>query len=226
MSQLIHDIETITTAGELGALLLESTLVKKYKPMYNSMLREARKMVVLFSSTDSNGFSTIKVKELDKIDVNETEKIIGIFKSKKQLKNHLFELSKQFNLCPKLLGLDHSKKLCFYYHLNICHGACDGKELNIKYNMRFTEAFHKYKLKRWIFDSPILVKEENEIKEGFIIDKWCLLGSVKSENDIYEIDQEYSFDLDTYKILSKYLSNPPKNLSINKFDLQKLNLTH
>lgn len=215
ISQEIKDIETIETAGELGALLLESTLVKKFQPIYNSMLREARKMILLLQTEDRDGYFSVTYKEVEQIDPDDTDKIIGIFKSFKQMRNHLYELSKQFSLCPKRLGLDHSKKVCFYYHLKQCFGACAGQELNIKYNMRFTEAFFKYKLKRWIFDSPVVIKEKGEREEAFIIDKWCLLGSIKNENDLSEITNEYRFDLDTYKILSKFLLNPPKNISIN-----------
>ncbi len=219
ISQEVRDIETITTAGELGALLLESTLVKKYQPLYNSMLREARKMILLIQTEDPDGYYSVDYKEVEKIDPHDTDKIIGIFKSFKQMRNHLYELSKQFSLCPKRLGLDHSKKTCFYYHLKQCYGACVGRELNIKYNMRFTQAFYKYKLKRWVFDSAVIIKEKGDREEAFIIDKWCLLGSVKSEDDMTNITNEYRFDLDTYKILTKFLLKPTSSISVNQFKL-------
>lgn len=219
ISQEIRNIKTVRTAGELGALLLESTLIKKFQPLYNKMLRDARKMILLLSDQNALGYSTVSIKEVDKIDPHDTDKIIGIFKSRKQLREHLHELSKQFNLCPKIMGLDHSKKNCFYYHLKICLGACSQKEDSIAYNMRFTQAFFKYKMKRWIYDSPVLIKEESDIEEAFVIDKWCLLGSIKSEDEFSNLQIDYSFDLDTYKILSKYLLNPPRNISIKKIDL-------
>ena len=216
ISQEVKDIEVVKTAGELGALLLESTLVKKYKPLYNSMLREARKMILLLETQDKDGYSSVSYKEVDHIELEDLDSIIGIFKSFRQMKDHLYELSKQFFLCPKRLGLDNSKKFCFSYHLQKCYGACNKKELQIKYNVRFTEAFSKYKLKRWIFDSPVLIKEKGELEEAFIVDKWCLLGSIKSEEEFGDISQEYIFDLDTYKILTKFLSHPPKTVCISR----------
>ncbi|MFZ0544662.1 MAG: excinuclease ABC subunit UvrC [Candidatus Promineifilaceae bacterium] len=39
----IHDIEIITTASDLEALLLETTLIKKYKPHYNIRLKDDKR---------------------------------------------------------------------------------------------------------------------------------------------------------------------------------------
>ena len=183
------------------------------------MLREARKMILLLETQDKDGYSSVSYKEVDHIELEDLDSIIGIFKSFRQMKDHLYELSKQFFLCPKRLGLDNSKKFCFSYHLQKCYGACNKKELQIKYNVRFTEAFSKYKLKRWIFDSPVLIKEKGELEEAFIVDKWCLLGSIKSEEEFGDISQEYIFDLDTYKILTKFLSHPPKTVSVSRLKL-------
>src|SRR5207248_1512466 len=47
ISQQIESIETITTAGELGALVKESILVKKLQPLYNRQLRITRKLVII-----------------------------------------------------------------------------------------------------------------------------------------------------------------------------------
>ncbi len=221
ISQLVHDIKVIRTAGELGAMLLESSLIKKYQPLYNRMLRNSRKMIILKAFEAKDNFSTVRAKEVNKIDISDIDNIVGIFKSKRQLIDNLYGLAKQFNLCPKLLGLDNSKKSCFYYHLKLCFGACIKKEFYLKYNLRFNEAFHKYKIKRWIFDGPIFIKEKSDIEEGFIVDNWCLLGTVKNY-EAYDIHQEYNFDLDTYKVLSKYIFDPPKNLSIQKLPKSKL----
>lgn len=215
----IRSIEYKVTAGELGALLLESTLIKQHQPLYNRMLRYARKMTVLVRGQTKEGYGTAEIKEVEQLDAEETKNILGTFRSIKQLKNILYELAKEYSLCPKILGLENTRKKCFYYDLSYCKGACIGKELNLKYNLRFEEAFYKYKIKKWFFDGPVLIKEKGELEEGFVVDKWCLLGSIKSEEDISNLSRDYRFDLDTYKILAKFLLMPPKSISINPITL-------
>jgi len=59
------------------------------------------------------------------------------------------------------------------------------------------------------------LKKKNEKEEIFIIDKWCVLGSLKDNSESLEdMKSDYSFDVDTYKILSRYLTNN-KNLQIS-----------
>ena len=45
LAQKVEHIETIQTAGELSALLLESKLIKKYNPVYNRRLRRKKQLV-------------------------------------------------------------------------------------------------------------------------------------------------------------------------------------
>jgi DNA polymerase-3 subunit epsilon len=208
ISQQIKSFEYIETSGELSALLLESTLIKKHQPLFNRLLREARKMVVLLKDS-KNSFNTVKADVLENISVDELENILGVFKSQKQMKNFLFEVAKEFKLCPKLLGLDKSKSACFNYHLGYCLGACKKLEKFLKYNLRFDEAFYNSKIRPWRFNSPIIIKEIGEKEEIHVIDKWCYLGSIKSEDDdLSSLVKEYRFDLDTYKILYRYVNNP------------------
>lgn len=213
----IRSVEHIETAGELGALLLESTLIKKYQPLFNQKLRYSRMMTILVKSVTKNGYSTAEIKEVNELSIADTENLLGTFRSIKQLKDTLYSLAKEYRLCPKILGLEKGRGKCFYVDIKLCDGACVERELNLKYNLRFEEAFSKFKIKRWIFDGPILIKEtgkSEEHSEGFVVDKWCLLGSVKNEDDLENLNREYRFDMDAYKILAKFLLLPPKNISI------------
>jgi DNA polymerase-3 subunit epsilon len=207
--QMIKSIETIETAGELSALLLESTLIKKHKPIFNKVLRESRKMLVLIKIADDKGFSTVGIKELEEIEVTEIENILAVFRNNKQLKDVLYQTCKEFTLCPKLMGLEKGNGRCFYSQIGQCNGACDGSEMSLKYNLRFDDAFFRKKVKSWKFPGPILIKEEGEKSQLHLIDKWCYLGSLNSEEDKMEdIDKAYRFDYDTYKILKRFLGNP------------------
>lgn len=209
ISQEVKSIEFIETAGELGALLLESTLIKEQKPLYNRLLRESRKMPILLKTTDANGFNSVEIKELDLVDISEIENILGVFRTIKQTKEFLHTVAKEYSLCPRLLGLEKGKGLCFYYHLGQCKGACNGQELNLKYNIRFDAGFYNKKIRPWRFDSPIIIKELGGREESHLVDKWCYLGSIKDESfDLESLRKEYRFDYDTYKILNKFIMDP------------------
>ncbi len=219
IAQDITRVETIETAGELGALLLEATLVKKIQPLYNKQLRYASKLLALKKIINSQNYNSVLICDLQEIPVEGLSQILGIFKSKKDLTNFLINLAKEFNLCAKLLGIENTKKSCFNYHLGICKGGCLDKELPIKYNLRFDLAFYKTKIKDWPFTGPIEIKEKSSKEEVFIVDKWCVLGKLQNSSDSLEdISREYLFDSDTYKILNRYLTR--------KKDFEVFNLSY
>lgn len=199
-----YDIEVLTTAGELGALLQEASLVKELQPLYNRQLRRMKKIIVVVEG-EENGYKTAEVKELSQIPLSDIDNVIGVFRSFKQAKDFLRELGKENSLCDKYLGLEKTKGPCFAYQLNSCKGACVGEEIALKYNLRFVQAVSKYKVKSWPYNGPIIVKESGENgEEGYIVDKWCLLGVVNGHVPTIE-ELEYSFDYDTYKILKRFL---------------------
>lgn len=209
ISQQIRSIETIKTAGDLGAYLIESSLIKKLCPLYNRMLQNKRNLIVLKKIVNTDGYNTVSTHILSEISLEELSEIIGVFKSQKDLKSTLHDLAKENSLCYKLLGLEKTKKYCFSYHLGQCKGACKGEETKFKYNLRFDDTFYKLKIRRWPFSGPIVINEKSEKMEAFKIDNWCILSIKKSEYD--EIGMKYNFDYDTYKIIKRYIEEP-KNL--------------
>src|SRR5258708_1005410 len=209
IAQQVQRVEFIKTSGELGALLREASLVKKMQPLYNRMLRHARKLIALKLVKDPKSYNTIKLEDLEQVTAEDLEDILGIFKSKKQAKQHLINLAKEHQLCEKLLGLENLGKACFGYRLGRCKGGCVGKETSQIYNLRFQIAFAKFKFKPWPFDGPIQILEQDPQTgkvEAFILDKWCYLGMVKVDEGGTEEEMvnDISFDLDTYKILHRF----------------------
>lgn len=227
IAQSIKSIEVIETSGELSALLLESTLIKKYKPIFNKVLRESRKMLALVKTINEQGYNTIVIKESDQINVKEIENILGVFRSHKQLKDSVYEICKNNGLCPRLMGFEKGKGGCFYSQIGQCRGACNGKELNLKYNLRFDEAFINKKVRNWKFNGPIYIKENPEHPELHVIDKWCYLGSIADgESGSARLKNEYRFDYDTYKILRRFIGNPNNLNKINTIDIKLLEDTY
>lgn len=209
IAQQIHSIETIPTNGELGALFKEAQLVKSLQPLYNRQLRRARKMILGKMAPSKyqapSSYFSVTLEEVDQIDPAELDQIIGVFKSQQQARQFLWQQVKDHKLCPKLLGLEKGKGACFGYRLGKCSGGCLGKENPALYNGRLTIALAKGKLRRWPFTGPIAIEErlDDDHVEEHIIDQWCYLGSRTSETQ--ELSQEIKFDLDTYKILNRFL---------------------
>lgn len=202
----VKRIEVIRTAGELGALLKESQLIKKLQPIYNRTLRINRRLIALKKTINDQGYNSIESVKLDEENIEELENIIAVFKNEKSLKESLHHLAIDYGLCQKLLNLEKTTKYCFSFHLGYCKGACMGRENNLKYNLRFDEAFYKLKIKAWPFKSKIIINEKSDIEEAILVDKWCVLGTLNKDNDgVSDKSENYNFDYDTYKILLKFI---------------------
>jgi DNA polymerase-3 subunit epsilon len=134
-----------------------------------------------------------------------------VYKSKKNAKESLQNLVREYNLCPRLLGLEKGKGRCFASQIGICRGACTNAEEPKNYNRRFNKAFEKTRVARWPFGSTMVIKEENieGLTELHFVDNWVYLGSVVFSQLTQEEPkvEKYSpvFDWDIYKILSKVL---------------------
>lgn len=215
IAQQVTSVETIQTAGELGALFLESRLIKEMLPLYNKMLRRKKELLALKQMTDADGYNRAELEQFTTPSPIELSTLLGFFRSRKQAKDFLSALTKEHQLCEKLLGLEKTSTSCFGYRLDRCKGACLKKEDPLRYNLRFLSAFSKTKVKRWPYPGAIIIEEKNQLTdkmEYFLIDKWCFLGTVAldSYGSIKETTNDYVFDLDTYKILVRYL-NSTKN---------------
>lgn len=213
IAQQVESIETIITTGELGALFLESQLIKTRLPLFNRMLRRKQELVALRRIQDQNGYESAVLETLSTPPVHTLDSFLGFFRSRKQAKDHLSTLIKEYSLCEKLLGLEKTTGNCFNYRLDKCKGACTQKEIPLAYNMRFIQAFSATRIKSWPFPGQIIIEEYNEhleTTEYFLVDKWCLLGTVTTDTQgsKKETLHDYAFDLDTYKILSRFVRNP------------------
>jgi DNA polymerase III subunit epsilon len=199
----VKDIQTVVTGGELGALLLESELIKKHQPLYNRKLRNASKQLFLGCETDKDGFKRTTVSNYA------PNQILGVFKSQKQVRDALESLADEHKLCKKLLGIEKTTRSCFGYHLGKCKGACVGEENPVMYNLRFDMAFIKTKVKSWPFNGPVVLKEG---RSRYLIDNWRykLLDSARDLG----FDGNGMFDMDSYRILSSFILSDRKKLNL------------
>lgn len=119
----IAKIETMTVESELEALILEANLIKNYLPPYNIRLTDDRDyLYIAITRTDFPQVITVRKDNLKKV-----KKYFGPFPSSTTVKNTLKMLRKVFPWCSSPPRPHHkTHRPCFYFHLNLCPGACTG----------------------------------------------------------------------------------------------------
>ncbi len=125
----ISDIEFVLTDNESEAFLLESNMIKKYRPQYNIELKDQQRYTYLRISNEKYprllvARRTREGKFLGK------GKFFGPFTqgSSKLLTIGTLRKSFQIRICTQL-----PKKVCLEYHLGNCEGPCEFKDAQKQY---------------------------------------------------------------------------------------------
>ncbi len=114
----IDDFDYIVTSSELESLILEITLIKKYDPKYNILLRDDKSYPYIELTNDK--YPTLKI-------------VRNVHRKKN--KNHLYgpypnvqAARKTVNMINRIYPLRKceklKKELCLYYHIKECLGYC------------------------------------------------------------------------------------------------------
>lgn len=226
LCQQVTRIDFQKTHGELGALLIESAMIKEQQPLFNRVLRRMHKLTVLRLVKTKEGYYSVDIETVDTIAPEDTESILGIFKSVRQAKSFLDTVCKNYHLCGKLLKLENTKGACFLHKLEICQGACVGEESVDEYNARCLQGFDATRIHPWPFRGPIAIMEQDaDSGEAFVVDRWCLVGTITfdqyNENTFKRLG--YTFDYDIYKILGRYLRNKSNYSHIRHLETAEMN---
>lgn len=203
MSQT-SQLEYIETAGEIGALLLESHLIKSHNPIFNVRLRRQRSLCTLQIEKQEGGWRPSIVSGQD-LGLGKVDGLYGLFGSVHSAQSKLRELADQHRLCLGLLGLEKiSKRGCFGLQVKTCLGACVGHEERQAHDERMLAALTDMKVHAWPFDGAIeLVEQSGEWIQRHRIQDWRYLSTTCSKSSALKVSVQQSFDLDTYKILVK-----------------------
>lgn len=213
LSKQVKHIEWIATTGELGALLLESRLIKEKMPVYNRKLRRAKK-IFAFEVDASTQYFQIQIVSTSETDAIQRENLYGAFKSKKQAENVLRQLIEVNTLCGKLCHLDHSTKHCFAFQLNKCKGACQQQEAAEAYNLRVQIALFQYKKRVWPYAGAIGIKEycpKQKKTQVHVVDQWQYLGTANDNEELAQILSRATASqtcVDDVKYIQSYILNP------------------
>jgi excinuclease Cho len=197
-------VEFIETAGEIGALLLESHLIKTLNPIHNVRLRRIRNLC----SIRLLALDQAKVPEIvvgQDLGLGEAHDLYGLFSSKHAAQSKLRELADLHKLCLGLIGLEKiSSRGCFGVQVKSCLGACMGQELRLHHDQRLADALADLKVHAWPFAGAIdLVEVKQDWIQRHRLHNWRYMGTWCSRSGQLPVTVQQSFDLDTYKILVK-----------------------
>lgn len=179
MIENAEDIEFITVDSEVESIILETNLIKKYKPKYNILMRDDKNYSwVMFEKQmkGKNDYPRIRIvreKEDDKAEY------FGPYPSRMPLKNILKRIRKVFpyascnrrlvQVSADPLEVDTNNSVpCLYYHLGLCHAPCASLENKDDYMKNF-----------------------NNIKKFFKGEKSNILRELEREMFVYSKTMDY-----------------------------------
>ncbi len=116
----VLNFETIITDNEVECLMLENTLIKKYKPKYNIKLRDDKNYVFIKIDYDTEIPQIYTIRNPD----SKNARYFGPYSSAIKVRETLNIVRKVFPFCA---NKKISKRPCFYYFLHRCPGVCVGK---------------------------------------------------------------------------------------------------
>lgn len=219
----ITDITFEPTGSELIALLYESYLIKKLKPMYNRAQMRAKFNYGLFSFEDEKGYINFKI---ERITADNTP-LIAV-NSTQNGQNLLFKLVEKYKLCQKYCGLYPSNSSCFGFQVGDCAGACIEKEPAFLYNLRAKQVIQQYQYK---YDNFFVVSEGRNADENSLVwvenGVYCGFGfipkdaEIKQPRDMRNYIRRYRETKDVQQIIRGYMKKLKATDKIISYKLGK-----
>lgn len=203
MLDATHRIDFMRTAGEIGALLLESRLIKQLQPAFNVLLRWTGD---IFALRLEDGMRLRVVGSCDE-DFDEDARY-GLFPSRGTAQQGLERLVRQHMLCPALAGIEKAThgRACFAHQIGRCRGACAGKETVQEHGARLQRALEQLEADVWPYAGPIGIVEEGDgLRDVHVIDHWSHLCTLRGRRKTFRRPARRNIDMDVYKILAKPL---------------------
>lgn len=215
--QQVRRVDWVETGGELGALIEEARLVKRLAPVHNRRLRRASELCAWHWRPQTADAAPQLVNARD-IECSGFADLHGLFRSRRAALEALRALATEHGLCLILLGLEKGRGPCFAHQIRRCRGACVGKEDRVVHGLRVGQALARLKMRPWPFSGRVGIRESGNAADPMIVlDRWCYLGTVRSETTLQELlarNPRPVFDLDTYRILTRFFSSARSRCSV------------
>lgn len=212
-SNIRNEICRITwelTGSELIALILEAQEIRRLWPKYNLAQKYKTEEWGVFQYEDRNGYQRFVVNQV----VRGSQPLIT-FTNKAEAWSFLWEKVKEYELCPKLSGLQLAKGLCFSHQSGTCKGACQGVESVKKYNKRLESTVSSFleegptvamigKGRQSNEKSVVLVEKGSYVGFGFV-DEEVVFRDVETVRQWVEPSRENRI---VQNVVNSYLTKP------------------
>jgi len=210
LTRQVRAVEWVETGGELGALLLESRLVKELAPSANRRLRKPAGLHCV-RLVERPGGVEASVEVVEAPVAGDGDELYGPFRTERDARRALEGKAREAGLCLKMVGLERGDGSCFAFQLGRCRGACVGKEPRSLHDARLRLALASLRLKAWPFPGPVGVREPGPAGVGsvlHVLDQWRHLGTAADEAEVAALVERAAggaFDPDAYRIIARCL---------------------
>ena len=215
MRDKIADVSWEETGSELVALLLESSEIKKHKPLYNRSQRRSAFNFGLFTFEDKDGYLHLIINPIEGEDIPLTT-----FHFRQEGIDYLHNLAVKYALCKKLCHLESSPGECFQSQIHHCQGACKGLEDPSNYNLRVNKSVQalQYRSPNFFVVDQGRSTDENaiiKIESGRFVGFGYASKDYASNNLdlLHDCIQKYNDNRDVRVIIKGYISRS-RNLRI------------
>lgn len=201
----VDDFEYIVTSSELESLILEITLIKKYDPKYNILLKDDKTYPYIELTVEKYPRLRV-VRNVSR--KKKSSKLFGPYpnvtaaRKTVNMINRLYPLRK----CEKL-----PKKECLYYHINECLGYCV-KEIDSDKIKSMTLEITNFLKGNSSFIKDKITKEMEQASSNLNYERALELKNMLTDIDItltkqkIDLKHNYNFDIFAYTKIDNYLS--------------------
>ncbi len=201
----IDDFEYIVTSSELESLILEITLIKKYDPKYNILLKDDKTYPYIELTNEK--YPTLKIVRNVKRKKNKNH-LYGPYPNVKAARKTVNMINRIYPLrkCEKL-----KKELCLYYHIHECLGYCV-KDVSSEEITKMTKEITTFLNGDPSIISEKIKQEMHKASENLNYERALELKNMLEDIDTtlrkqkIDLNKNYNFDLVNYYHDNNYLS--------------------
>lgn len=201
----IDDFDYIVTSSELESLILEITLIKKYNPKYNILLKDDKTYPYIELTNEK--YPILKIVRTPNRKKNKN-KLYGPYPNVKAARTTVEMINRIYPLrkCDKL-----KKEVCLYYHIHECLGYCV-KDINEEEINKMTKEITSF-----LNGDPTIISEKikNEMQkasDNLNFERAIELKKMLEDIDTtlrkqkIDLNKNYNFDLVNFYSNNNFLS--------------------